>query len=253
MTSADKTVHAPELIAHRGYQLHYPENTVPAIEAALYAGAHHVEFDVQLTADLVPVVCHDATLERTAKLPISILDTRADALKNVSAHEPARLGSRFANTPVPTLAEICGLLARWPEVTGFVEIKTESTERHGIETVVERVLAELQPRAQQFRVISFDADTLRVARRQGAHGIGWVIGRWNEDARVNAERLSPDYLFCNYRKLPEPPAPLWPGPWRWALYDVTDPALALTLAARGAELICTFAIGEMLADPRLRP
>jgi glycerophosphoryl diester phosphodiesterase len=242
----------PELIAHRGYQRHYPENTRPAIEAALRAGARYVELDVQLTADLVPVLCHDVTLERTAGVPINVLDAQADALKGISVHEPARLGSRFSGTPPPTLAEICALLGDWPEVTGFVEIKTESIERHGAETAVAQVLAELAPRAQQFCVISFNADAVRVARLLGAHAVGWVIGAWNEDVRSRAKRLGPDYLLCNYRKLPEPPATLWPGPWRWALYDVTDPALALALAGRGAEFISTFAIGEMLADPRLR-
>jgi len=54
----------PELIAHRGYASRYPENTLPAIEAALKAGARHVEIDVQTSADHIPVLFHDATLER---------------------------------------------------------------------------------------------------------------------------------------------------------------------------------------------
>jgi glycerophosphoryl diester phosphodiesterase len=48
----------PELIAHRGDTLHYPDNTRPAFEAALRAGATYVEIDVQLTADRVPVLFH---------------------------------------------------------------------------------------------------------------------------------------------------------------------------------------------------
>ena len=59
----------PELIAHRGWAYRYPENTLPAIAGALGAGARYVEFDVQITADGVPVLFHDSTLDRTAGRP----------------------------------------------------------------------------------------------------------------------------------------------------------------------------------------
>ena len=45
---------------------------------------------------------------------------------------------------------------------------------------------------------------------------------------------------------------LWPGPWRWAVYEVGDATLALGLAAQGAAFVETMAIGELLGDPRLR-
>ena len=46
---------------HRGYSLHYPENTLPAFEAARAAGATSVEIDVVLTKDGEPIVLHDLT------------------------------------------------------------------------------------------------------------------------------------------------------------------------------------------------
>jgi glycerophosphoryl diester phosphodiesterase len=51
--------------------------------------------------------------------------------------------------------------------------------------------------------------------------------------------------------VPEAPEALWPGPWRWSLYDADTPELALELAGRGAELVQTRAIRELLGDPRL--
>ena len=50
---------------HRGYSLHYPENTLPALQAAKAAGATTVEIDVVLTADGEPIVLHDLTVDRT--------------------------------------------------------------------------------------------------------------------------------------------------------------------------------------------
>ena len=50
---------------HRGYSLRYPENTLPALQAAKAAGATTVEIDVVLTADGDPIILHDLTVDRT--------------------------------------------------------------------------------------------------------------------------------------------------------------------------------------------
>lgn len=55
----------PLVIAHRGYSAFAPENTPLAFDLALAAGADLVELDYHHSADGVPVVLHDATLDRT--------------------------------------------------------------------------------------------------------------------------------------------------------------------------------------------
>jgi glycerophosphoryl diester phosphodiesterase len=45
--------------------LDFPENTLPAFEGAITAGADVVELDVRLTADGVPVVLHDPDVSVT--------------------------------------------------------------------------------------------------------------------------------------------------------------------------------------------
>lgn len=57
-----------EIIAHRGARSLAPENTLAAFRMAALAGADMVEFDVHLSADGVPVVIHDDTLERTTDI-----------------------------------------------------------------------------------------------------------------------------------------------------------------------------------------
>jgi len=52
-------------IAHRGASASAPENTHAAFAAALALGVDAIELDCQLSADGVPVVIHDETLERT--------------------------------------------------------------------------------------------------------------------------------------------------------------------------------------------
>ena len=55
----------PRLCAHRGLSLACPENTLPAFGAALALGVHEIEFDLWLSKDDVPVVCHDPDVART--------------------------------------------------------------------------------------------------------------------------------------------------------------------------------------------
>ncbi|WP_405776647.1 glycerophosphodiester phosphodiesterase [Streptomyces sp. NBC_00859] len=51
-------------VGHRGDPYLFRENTLPSVRSALQRGADAVEIDVRLTRDGVPVLLHDATLER---------------------------------------------------------------------------------------------------------------------------------------------------------------------------------------------
>lgn len=55
------------VIAHRGYSIEAPENTIPAFILAAEKGYDTVECDIQWTKDSVPVLLHDNTINRTAR------------------------------------------------------------------------------------------------------------------------------------------------------------------------------------------
>ncbi|WP_291480345.1 glycerophosphodiester phosphodiesterase family protein [Corynebacterium sp.] len=55
-----------KIIAHRGASGYRPELTLDAYEHAVDLGADGVECDIRLSADGVPVVIHDATVDRTS-------------------------------------------------------------------------------------------------------------------------------------------------------------------------------------------
>ncbi len=241
----------PLLVAHRGYPARYPENSLDGLEAALRAGACWVEFDVQLCADGVPVVLHDASLERTAGRPDCIMDLPSRLLAEISVHEPARFGVGSQPVTLPTLAQVLALLARWPRASAFVEIKEESLARFGIDTTVRAVIELIQTQSVPCTVISYAAEILAPLRAAGL-STGWVLRRWDALTQRIAEIEAPDYLICNHRRLPLTAQDIWQGPWRWVSYEVSDPELALALATRGVELIETDAIGTMLAHPLLR-
>lgn len=239
----------PTLVAHRGYAKRYPENTLPAIAAALRAGVKYIEVDVQVSADGVPVLFHDVELARTTGAAGRVIETSFTELSRLRAGETARLGPRFRNTPIPTLAALTELLGAWPAAQAFIELKRDSLDAFGTDTVIARVLDILAPCRERCVLISFEHDALIRVRTAGAARIGWVVTSWDEAQHDIATALAPDYLFCNYTKLPAADTPLWPGPWRWAFYEVTDPAIALALAQRGAALIETMALDAYTVPP----
>lgn len=241
----------PELIAHRGFATRYPENTRAALRAALEAGARFVEFDVQLTADGIPVLLHDVELMRTAGRRGNVLDLTLRELIGVRVNEPDRFGDTFDES-IPRLDDIVRLLDAWPNATAFVEVKRASLRRFGIPHVLERVMHSLKPVIDRCVVISFEYHAVLKARQLGSSAIGWVIDAWHDRVRDAATKLAPQYLFLDHELLPPKPQPLWEGTWRWAAYEVADPALALELAARGIDFVETMAIGPMLEDERLR-
>jgi glycerophosphoryl diester phosphodiesterase len=107
-------------VAHRGYSAVAPENTLPAFAAAVRAGASHVEFDVRTTADGVPVVIHDRTLDRTTTGAGHVWDLSASEVLSLDAG--SWFSPAYAGVRVPTLAETLDLLAaEAPEI--LLEIK----------------------------------------------------------------------------------------------------------------------------------
>jgi glycerophosphoryl diester phosphodiesterase len=246
--SEHQLVRVPEFIAHRGYPRHYPENTLAGLEAALQAGARYVEFDVQLSADGVPVLLHDDDLARTAGVEVAVTDLPLSQLRALDVGERHRLGDQFAGTRITTVVEAANLLSAWPEVTVFVDVKPHSLERFGTAFMVDQVLAALGPARAQCVFTCGELDAIAEARRCGVTAVAWVIIDVRARTRARALELAPPYLFCAAHRLPPDLDPLWPGPWRWAIYGVDRADEAQALADRGARMIETMAIGELLGD-----
>ena len=237
----------PPLIAHRGNAADYPENTLEALQSAVDLGLRYVEFDVQLTRDAVPVVLHDADLQRVAGRVECVHDLAWSELSQVPITEPARFGDRFADVRVPALDTVMASLARWNDVTAFVEVKRASLRRFGHDAVLGCVTAAVTPALQHCVLISFDLDSIRRLRSATGARIGWVIERYDEPTHGQLARLSPDYVFADFDCLPRTPAAeLWPGPWRWAIYEIRDLASARRCAELGAHGVETMHVRAML-------
>lgn len=240
----------PRLVAHRGYPLHYPENTLVGIEAAIAAGASFVEVDVQLSRDQVPVLFHDRDLRRVCGVEGAVHERTWAELQRLRAREFERFGYRYAQVGLATVAELAQLLLRFPAVTAFIEIKRISLEQFGMATVLNRVHQSLKPVVAHCVLISYALEALVGARAQGWSGVGAVLRRWRDRHQALVREIRPDYMFCDAGGLPRF-GRLDAGEAKLVVFEIADAALALRLGARGVTFVETFAIGEMQRDLEL--
>lgn len=97
------------LYAHRGASAEAPENTLAAFRRAVEVGADGIELDVHLSADGIPVVIHDETLERTTDGTGPIAAWSVGELRALDAG--SWFDGHFAGEAVPTLEETLRLLS----------------------------------------------------------------------------------------------------------------------------------------------
>ena len=243
----------PQLVGHRGYPRHYPENTLIGIEAAVAAGARFIEVDVQISRDRVPVLFHDRGLKRICGVDGRIQDYRYDELWAFRASEPEKFGDRFNDVHITRLAELGHFLQRRQDVTAFIELKRSSLEHFGVETMLSLVRRALKPVLKQCVLISYNLEALLTARRNGWRQIGVVIDRWKERQQEPVAAIQPQFLFCDVDGLPRKGELRIQG-MKLVIFEVAEPRVALDLAARGVDFIETFAVGEMLQEfSRLAP
>ncbi|MDF1505438.1 glycerophosphodiester phosphodiesterase family protein [Roseisolibacter sp. H3M3-2] len=241
------------VIAHRGNRAHAPENTLEAFAQAVALGADALEFDVHLAADGVPVVHHDATLERTTagagalRLRTSAELAATDAGARFTADGGRSFPYRERGIGVPTLDAV---LARFPDTPLLIEIKVPAAapavraalERHGAEarTVVD----------------AFDGAALapfrgsRIAIGSSRGDVARLLATTTAALRPRAVPYRAVCVPLGYYGIPLPvarfAAALRPLAVPVHVWTVNDPTVATSLWAAGVSGIVTDDPGLML-------
>lgn len=180
------TTTRPLIIAHRGNSSVAPENTLPAFESAVLAGADMIEIDVQVCEDGIGIVIHDATVDRTTDGAGPVAALRSTEVRHLDAG--SWFAPAYAGTALPVFADVVDLLLRHPDTALLLELKgdwpLEPTNRLLTEVdeagVADRVLAQgfsvamlrtLQEAAPDLRrgllISEFDESTLTLAADLG--------------------------------------------------------------------------------------
>ncbi len=115
----------PLVISHRACGGHAPENSLQGIRTAIELGAEGIEIDVQASADGVPVLMHDFTVDRTTNGKGAVADLTLDQLRGLEA----------GGEPVATLAEVLAITKG--RVLLVMEVKQPGIEEHIAHVVTE--------------------------------------------------------------------------------------------------------------------
>lgn len=215
----------PRLIAHRCGGALAPENSLAGLTAAARLGCRGVEFDVMLTADGVPILMHDETLERTTRCTGRVAEQSFAAIR---AGDPG----------VPTLAEAiaaCQQLGLWANI----ELKPAA----GHETETGRIVgAWLAAHWDGHGVLSsFSQESALAARRElPAAAFALLYEALPDDWLADRARLGALAVHLDHTRVDAAvAAQLAAAGLPWACYTVNARAQAERLGALGCAAIIT--------------
>lgn len=168
-------------LAHRGDTASGIENSLAALVAAVRRpGVDGVEFDVRLSRDRVPVVCHDADLGRTHGVDVRLTETAAIDLERAGI---ARLASVLEALPGDA----------WLDV----ELKEDA-----VAAAAPLLQAARGAAPERAAVSSFDPTILVVARGLLPDWPRWLLTQAADDTAITtAWGLGCEALACEYRAI----------------------------------------------------
>jgi len=125
--SPDATIFSGLEIAHRGDSLSHPENTLEAITAAAVIGAQAVEIDIMLTKDNVPVLMHDATVDRTTNGQGRVEDLSFAEIRSLYITDESSKSN--ADLKIPSLEEAIEVILE-KKLKLEIELKTDISNKY---------------------------------------------------------------------------------------------------------------------------
>jgi glycerophosphoryl diester phosphodiesterase len=229
----------PRVLAHRGGGALAPENTLAGIRKAASMGFGAVEFDVMLSADAVPVLMHDETLERTTDGRGAVAKTTYAELLHLDAG--ARFGAEYRRERIPSFEQAAGLciqLGLWANV----EIKPAEGFERQTGAAAGKLARELWRGAAPAPLLtSFQPGALEAAREMAPElSRGYLTDKIGPNWRREAERLGCVSVNCNHEHLTRALArAIWDAGFWLLCWTVNDTKTARELFSWGVDAIFT--------------
>lgn len=152
------SVHAAEIIGHRGASHDAPENTLAAMNLAWRQKADGIETDIQLSKDGHVVVMHDPETKRVAGVNFRVAAAEWELLKNLDVGRWK--GNEWAGEKIPTLDSIISSMPEGKFI--LIEIKSGPEVLPALEKIINASCGT----ADRIRIISFDYQTCRDAKNR---------------------------------------------------------------------------------------
>lgn len=124
-------------VNHRGWCTEAPENTLPAFALSKQHGFEYVECDIRFTSDGVPVVIHDASIDRTSDGEGDVVDFTYSQLLQYDFG--SWMGPEWEGVKIPTFDQFVEL-CRNLDLKFYVELKTSltSTEAQAVVNILKK-------------------------------------------------------------------------------------------------------------------
>lgn len=229
----------PRVIGHRGAAATAPENTLASLREAKRLGAGGVEFDVKLTADGVPVLFHDDTLERTTG---GCGPLAAKPFVDISRLDAGLwFGPQWRETAVPLFEDALRLVVEL-DLGVNVEIKPcRGREVETAEVVVATIERCWPPMRPKPLLSSFAVASLAAAQRAAPDlPRGLLIWEKPADWLAQARGLACVSIHCADEYItPDWAAEIKAAGFSLAVYTVNDPVRARILLGWGADALIT--------------
>ncbi len=110
-----------KFVAHRGFSSVYPENTLPAIEAAINAGFYGCEFDIHTTKDGIWVLNHDSDIDKMTDGSGEISDMTYEELQKFNIDNGNGI-ENYEELKLPTLEAALEIIGS-SNIIPYIEIK----------------------------------------------------------------------------------------------------------------------------------
>lgn len=150
------------IMAHRGYSVAAPENTIPAFQKCIDNRFSAAELDVQMLGDGMIVVLHDDNLKRTTGVDKNVWEVTYDDIKDID--NGSFFSESFAGITIPTLDEVIRLAGQGNDKLYLnIEIKRNGHDDGIVEKVIE--IIRQNDYADYCDVTSQDYGTLEEVRK----------------------------------------------------------------------------------------
>lgn len=233
------------LVAHRGHQSRYPENTILALKKAIEYGASFIELDIQFSGDCLPIIYHDPDLKRVSAVEGNVLDFSRHNLLKLPAYEPQRLGNSFKLEKIAPLEALVSLLKDSPQVTAFVELKEESIEHCGRDAMFKSVQTILDSVKDQVVIISYDYQLVLTARENHWPNVGVVLKQWQDLETDTVKDIGANYIFVDHEMIPQETSDLKSIEATVVAFEVGDKTLGQKLLKQGVSMLETYKLEQL--------
>ena len=135
-----------KLQAHKGVETEYPENTLPAFEAAGEQGYEMIELDLRMTKDDRVIVMHDSSLNSTGRNPDGSELKEQIKITDITYEEALKydfgiwFSEKFRGTKLPLFDDVLPIAKKYG-ITLKIDSKIKRMSEHQLDILFEMINA----------------------------------------------------------------------------------------------------------------